>query len=149
MDDNELLQEAFEDAVQVRKALEDNPCPKTREDWAVARGVFRMQVVKQQTGNLNALRAEYFQLAGALKLVWQEMATVDGWLRREGLQSPLPKGFIKSVRLPAVSGKDTDFLCGTEANKTHFDFENVYSRNARLIWDDNFWYRNEYSTEQD
>ena len=57
-----MLQEAFEDAVQVRKALEDNPCPKTREDWAVARGVFRMQVVKQQTGNLNALRAEYFQL---------------------------------------------------------------------------------------
>ena len=149
MDDNELLQEAFEDAVLSRKAMEDSPSPKTREDWAVARGVFRMQVVKQQTGNLNALRAEYFALAGALTKVWQEMAVVDGWLRREGLQSPLPKDFIKSVRLPAISDAAKDFQCGTEAGETHFDFENVYSRNARLIWDDNFWYRVEYATEQD
>ena len=141
----EWLAEALEAAVDARFAYEDNPSPERDEDYQVARSVFRTRLIKEQRDALQVLRAKYFGMAGNLKLVWQEMATIDSWLRSEGLDSPLPKDFIESVRLPALSQDLNDLVCGTEAGYTHFDFERVYSETAKKVFDGTFWaYPGEY-----
>lgn len=144
----EDLEESFNLAKEARIQHEDNPSAETEETYSVCRGNFRAMVIKSQRESLDVLRAEYFGLARALQLIWQEMATLDGWLRRQKLSSPLPDDFIKSVRLPALSKDLNDLVCGTEADGLNFDFEACYSEDARKIFDGTYWYRSgEYETQ--
>ena len=142
----ETLNAAFKECVNARRDYEGDPTKEAREKYLDMRGVFRKLIIVHQLEELSKLSDVYQTLTDALVETWEGMATIDRWLRIENLESPLPKHFIRDLRVPSLGGKDV--LCGTTAKVQGFDFDRRYSEDARKVWDDTFYCRDDYDTEE-
>ena len=142
----ETLNAAFKECVNARRDYEGDPTKEAREKYLDMRGVFRKLIIVHQLEELSKLSDVYQTLTDALVETWEGMATIDRWLRIENLESPLPKHFIRDLRVPSLGGKDV--LCGTTAKVQGFDFDMRYSEDARKVWDDTFYCRDDYDTEE-
>ena len=140
------LNESLKRCVEARRDYENDPTKEAREKYLDMRAVFRKLIIAHQLGELCKLSEVYQTLTDALVDTWEGMATIDRWLRFENLESPLPKHFIRDLRIPSLGDKDG--MCGTTAKVQGFDFDMRYSEAARKIWDDTFYYRNDYDTEE-
>ena len=140
------LNAVFKRCVTARRDYENDPTKEAREEYLDMRGAFRRLIIAHQREELSKLSDVYQTLTDALVETWEAMATIDRWMRTENLKSPLPKHFIRDLRIPSLGDKDG--MCGTTAKVQGFDFDMRYSEAARKIWDDTFYYRNDYDTEE-
>lgn len=140
------LNATFKRCVTARRDYENAPTEEAREEYLDMRGVFRGLIIAHQREELAKLADVYRTLSDALVETWEGMATIDRWMRLENLESPLPKHFIRDLRVPSLSDKDG--MCGTTAKVQGFDFDMRYSEAARKVWDDTFYCRNDYDTEE-
>lgn len=142
----DTLEKSFALCVDARRELEESPSAETYDAYMECRTLFRLGIIAHQQGELAKLCANYNELAKALVEVWEGMATIDRWLRLENLNSPLPKNFIKELRVPHLGGKAA--LCGMTHKVQGFDFDQRYSEDARKIWDNTYHYNQDFDREE-
>lgn len=141
----EALEDAFLLCTEARRDYENDPTDERHEEYMRAREVFRKCVIVEQLSSLTKLITYYKDISTALIDLWTEMATIDRWLRMENLNSPLPKNFIKDLSVPYLGNKKP--LCGTTAEVPSFNFSRRYSADAQRVWDDTYFYHNDFERE--